>query len=369
MFTPNKIQGARMVLRDGSPLDELRYSKGGDLALSSATGEFNASSTKDLAQQIGRLMDAVQKGIVVPEQQIATASSKEQREQRREIMREAMASDENWQALGANIAQQVYEQSERDGFLRKLSQGNTLRQGEVQRVPMPPHDSMAVVATGPAGVGYQNIRARQFLPAEFEIIANVRVNALDMEQVSGDLLEHAYNDALQSMMVQEDRLWKIAADATVGMMNPIEYIAGELTTKNLGRLRTAVTDWNLPATTAIISNDYWSDIIGSNDFATMLDPITKYDLALNGQLGTLVGLQLLTDGFRAPNQKVLDRGEIYVVASPEHHAAYSTRGGIQSRPVDYAHEGSTAKGWMLSEAFSFVLANNRSVVKGKRLVR
>jgi len=363
----NKLTGARMVLKDGSPLEELRYSKGGELALSRSTGEFNASSTKDLAMQIGRLMEAVGNGLIVPEQsQMAIASSSDDR---REIMREAMASDDNWKALGANIAQQVYEQSERDGFLRKLSQGNTLRQGEVQRVPMPPHDSMAVVATGPAGVGYQNIRARQFLPAEFEIIANVRVNALDMEQVSGDLLEHAYNDALQSIMVQEDRLWKKAADATVGMMNPLEYIAGELTTKNLGRLRTAVTDWNLPATTAIISNDYWADIIGSNDFATMLDPITKYDLALNGQLGTLVGLQLLTDGFRAPNQKVLERGEIYVVASPEHHAAYSTRGGIQSRPVDYAHEGSTAKGWMLSEAFSFVLANNRSVVKGKRLVR
>lgn len=59
MFTPNKIQGARMVLRDGSPLEELRYSKGGSLALSSASGEFNASDNKDLAMQIGRLMDAV----------------------------------------------------------------------------------------------------------------------------------------------------------------------------------------------------------------------------------------------------------------------------------------------------------------------
>ena len=362
----NKMQGARMVLANGDPITELRHGKGESLALSSATGEFNASDKRDLALQIDRLLNAVQSGAVVPEQQVATASS---REERTALMRDAMASKENWEALGANIAQQVYEQADRDGFLRKLSVGNTLRTGEVQRVPMPPHDTQAVVATGPAGVGYQNIRQRVFLPAEFEIIANVRVNALDMEQVSGDLLEHAYNDALQSIMVQEDRLWKRAADATVGMMNPLEYIAGELTTKNLGRLRTAVTDWNLPATTAIISNEFWSDIIGSNDFATMLDPITKYDLALNGQLGTLVGLTLLTDGFRQPNQKVLEKGEIYVVASPENHASYSTRGGIRSTPVDYAFEGSTAKGWMLSEMFSFVLANNRSVVKGKRLVR
>src|SRR5690606_3394475 len=202
--------------------------------------------------------------------------------------------------------------------------------GEVQRVPMPSHDAMAVIATSATGVGYQQIRQRVFHPEEFEIIANVRVSTLDLEQVNGDLLEHAYNDGLNAIMVAEDRLWKKSADMTVGVTNKLEYIAGELTTKNLGRLRQAVAGWNLPATTCLISNDYWADIIGSNDFATFLDPITKYDLALNGQLGTLVGMTLLTDAFRQPNQKVLNPGEIYVVADPQNHAAYSTRGGIRS---------------------------------------
>lgn len=358
----SQLRGAKMVLANGNPIEDLRFGKGRELALSSSTGEFNAYSQKDLLVQIGNLMQAVASGQVVEQkQEIATAAD------RREILAEAMQSQENWSALGASIAQQIYEQSDREGFLRKLSVGNTLRQGEVQRVPMPSHDTMAVVATSATGVGYQNIRQRVFTPDEFEIIANVRVNTLDLEQVNGDLLEHAYNDGLQAIMVAEDRIWKKAADMTVGVINPMEYIAGELTTKNLGRLRQAVAQWNLPAVSCLIANDYWTDIIGSNDFATFLDPITKYDLALNGQLGTLVGMTLITDAFRQPNQKVLNAGEIYVVASPENHAAYSTRGGIRSEPVSNSWEGSTSRGWMLSEPFSFVLGNPRSIAKGKRV--
>ena len=134
----------------------------------------------------------------------------------------------------------------------------------------------------------------------------------------------------------------------------------------LAKLRTTVSDWNLPATNCLISNDYWSDIIGSNDFASFLDPVTKYDLALHGYLGTLIGLNLITDAFRTPTQKVLNRGEIYVVAAPEHHAAYTDRGGVTSKPTDGTHEASSRQGWFLQEYLSFTLANPRSVAKGVR---
>jgi hypothetical protein len=226
---------------------------------------------------------------------------------------------------------------------------------------------LAIVATSASNIGYQTIRQRVFTPDEFEIQANVRVENLDLEQVNGDLLDKAYNQGLESIMVKEDLIWKTSADLTVGTFNDLEYIAGELTTRNLGNLRQAVARWNLPATTVIMSNDYWADVIGSNDFATFLDPISKYDLLMSGQLGTLVGLNIITDAFRQPNQKVLNPGEIYVVASPENHAAYSTRGGVRSRPTDGANDGNSTRGWFMTSPFSFVLANARSVVKGKRM--
>lgn len=361
-------QGARMVLASGDPIEELRFGKSNRRALDTKTGEFNAHDKNELVQGITQLMQAYASGDI-REQQPAEMTDLEAIEARREVLASALNdhTGEQWAALGSGLARQIDEETSRQGFLRRISQGQTLKQGEVPRVPMPSHDSIAIVATSAAATGYQTIRQRVFTPDEFEIQANVRVENLDIEQVNGDLLEHAYNDGLQAVMVAEDRLWKKSADMTVGVVNDLEYIAGELTTKNLGNLRQAVSRWNLPVSTAIISNDYWADIIGSNDFATFLDPITKYDLALNGQIGTLVGMNLLTDAFRQPNQKVLEAGEIYVVASPENHAAYSTRGGIRSTPTTGANQGNSTRGWFMTQPFSFVLANSRSVAKGKRV--
>lgn len=362
------IQGARMVLQNGDPIEQLRFGNSNMAALSSTTGEFNAWDNKDLARSISQLMAAYASGQITEERPMQATAS-QVREARREALADAIAdpSGAKWLALGSGLARQIDEQVERQGFLRNIAVGNTMRQGEIARIPMPTHDALAVVATSSAMVGFQTIRNRVFTPQEFEIIANVRVESLDLEQVSGDLLEFAYNQGLEQIMTKEDQIWKHAADKTVGVVNQLELIAGELTTRNLGELRQSVAKWGLPASTAIIANDYWSDIIGSNDFATMLDPITKYDLALNGQLGTLVGMNLITDAFRAPNQKVLNPGEIYIVSNPENHAAYTTRGGIRSQPTSGADQGSTNRGWLMSEPFSFILANARSVAKGVRI--
>ena len=367
----NPFQGAKLVLKNGDPVEELKFGGSNQRALSSSTGEFNANDKKELIRSLSNLMSSMSSGEIVPEYKAIASSEQRARElqERREILASAYndASGKQWAALGANLALQLNEQRNREGFLRRITVGQTLRQGEIARVTLPAWDAVAVVATSSASVGYQMVRNKLFQPDEFEINANLRVEQLEIEQVSGDILEDVYNQGLDAIMVQEDRLWKQAADKTVGVTNPLNYIAGQLTTQVLAQIRQGVSDWNLPATTAIISNDFWSDIIGSADFAQFLDPVTKYDLAMHGNLGTLIGMNLMTDAFRQPNQKVLNRGEIYVVSSPENHAAYTDRGGVRSTPTSGADHGNTTRGWLMSEMFSFVLANPRSVSKGQRV--
>lgn len=365
-----RFNGSQMVLASGAPLEDLRLGKGRGLALDGRTGEFNANDKRDLARQIGELMSAVASGQLIQADQVAVANSgMSDREIRRAALEGALADStgQQWMALGSGLAQEINEQADREGFLRRVAVGTVLKQGEVARVPMPSHTAQAIVATSASNVGYQTIRQKVFTPDEFEIQADVRVENLDLEQVNGDLLEKAYNQGLEAIMVAEDRLWKKASDDTVGIINKLEFIAGALTTKNIGNLRQTVARWNLPASTLILSNDYWADIIGSNDFATMLDPISKYDLVLNGQLGTLVGMNIITDAFRQPNQKVLEAGELYVVSDPENHAAYTTRGGVRSTPTTGANSGNSTRGWFMTSPFSFVLGNVRSVAKGKRI--
>lgn len=368
----NVFAGAQLVLKNGDPLEELRLGKSNYRALDSTSGEFNAQDTKELLKQIGQLMTAISSGQVVPASQSAQATSEEHTRQlqaRREVIAEAYfdQTGQKWASLGASIALQLQEQRTREGFMRRLAIGQTLKQGEIARIAMTAWDAVAIVATSAVNIGYQIVRHKVFMPTEFEINSNLRVEQIEIEQVSGDILDDLYTQGVDATMVKEDRMWKQAADMSVGVVNPLQYISGQLTPGILATIRQGVTDWNLPAKMAIISNDFWADIIGSADFGTFLDPVNKYDLVLNGYLGTLAGLDLLTDAFRQPNQKVLNRGELYVVGSPENHGAYTDRGGIRATPTSGADQGNTTRGWLMSELLSFLIANPRSVSKGQRL--
>lgn len=348
---------SQLTLKNGAPLSELRF--GGMQALSSG-GEINAYDRKDLLANIQRLVMASESGEIVK-----TTDRAEAKRLRNAALAEAQLSKENWASLGSTVAAKLTEVRNRDGLMRRLMLQQPLAQGELAFVDMPRYDAVAVVAVDSSTVGYQRVTTSRFQAQEFEINANVAVYGLDLQQVGGDLLDHAYNEGINGTMVKEDRLWKAAADRSVGVVNPLTYISGDLTPKMLMQLQQGVSDWNLPATRAVISNDYWQDLCG-NDFSSWFDPVTKYDMVLNGVIGTMMGMQIITDGYRVPTQKVLGKGEIYIVSEAEHHGVYTDRGGITSSPTDGTHEGSTRKGWFFNEYLSLTLGNPRSVSKGVR---
>lgn len=353
----------RMVLASGAPVEELRFAGQGERALSGSTGEINASDRNDLVNQIANLMQAVSSGQVVKADQPSRAKVMAEYKQ---LLVEAHASADRWQALGADIAVQIEEQRNREGFLARLMMPQNLNQGELPRVICQMWDAQAIVATGPSQVGFQIIRNKNYTPAEFELVSNIRVERLEIDQIGGQVLENAYNQGLDAMMVRQDRLWKAAADRSVGAVNSPVYFAGALTPALMMEVREGVSDHNLPTAACLLSNDFWKDM-ATAEWSEFLDPVTKYDLALNGVLGQMMGMSLITDGFRQPNQKVLNKGELYVVSTPEHHGCYSDRGGIRSEPTSGANSGDTTKGWLLSQPFSMTLANPRSVAVGRRI--
>lgn len=362
MLNKQAAKNTRFVLQNGDPIEALKL-PGSNLSAISSTGDINAHNKQELLANIDKLLSMSAQGEI--QQQNAQPEMTE--EQASQFIMQANASPEGWASLGATIAETIQDQAERRGFMRNIALGNNLRQGEHHhRVPMPRHEVQAVISTSPTEMGYQMIRDRYFVPSEYEIKGNVRVSSLELEQSASDLMREIRDQAMESIMVKEDRIWREAADRSVGRANDITYISGELTPKVLANIQEQVARWNLPAAKAIIAVDFWKDVIGNSEFSSFLDPVSKYDLVLNGRIGTLIGLELMTDAFRPENQKVLDQGEIYVVSDPEHHAAYSTR-GIRSTPTDGANSGDTSKGWLMSELFSFVLANVRSVAKGKRI--
>jgi len=362
-----KMRGARVVLRDGSPLEDLRI--GGERILSESTGEVNATSKKDLMHRISQMLDLGKQGGFQEVSESHVGMTPEQIKEDNRLLIEEAAADATgarWDSLGASIVGSIEDRAERAGLLRRICKGATVRQGDVPRVDLKTHQAQAIVATGPTDIGYRQLRGRVFTPDEFELKSVIRVSRMDLEQINGDLLDRAQQDGLTSIMVGEDRMLKQAAVRSVGMANPVTYIHGELTPRLLSVLKTQVSAWPMPVSTAILAADYWNDIMGNDQFTSALDPVSKYELITTGRLGTLLGLDLVTDGFRAPEHRVLNDGELYVVGDQDYHAMYTTRGGTQSQPTSGANQGNTDRGWLLSSVISFTLANVRSVAKAQR---
>lgn len=357
------MNNARLVLANGTPLQELTR---GNQQMISKSGDINAYNRDELIANISQLLSMSANGQVqrVSEDLVGLSADERvaKRKARQALLIEAMNDQEKWRSLGSDLAEMIEARLPRESLMRRLCRHNPLATGEVARVPLRYHSGLAVLSTGVGRLGYQEYRSKIVNVEEFEIKAAIRVKNLDLEQQSADLLDQAFNDGLEAIQRQEDLIWKEAADATVGVDNEVIYF-GELTPRVLAELRNSIADYNIPTSAFVIANRFWSDIIGNEAFHDFFDPATKYDLAVNGNIGRLMGQDLITDGFMAPEQRVLNNNELYVVATPEYHATYTTRGGIRSQPADGVNTGDTSRGWLQSEIFGFVLGNVRSVGK------
>ena len=166
-------------------------------------------------------------------------------------------------------------------------------------------------------------------------------------------------------MVQEDRNWKRLVDATIGIANENQILSGGLDPDNLGILRDQVSRWNIPVQTILFASDILSDITGTT-YGSWFDPVSQYEIVLTGRIGTLLGIDLITDAYREPILKVLDQGDLYLISSPEYHGTFTERGPVNSQAVNSYESGEPSRGWSMHELISMVAHNPRSVVRGQK---
>jgi hypothetical protein len=88
---------------------------------------------------------------------------------------------------------------------------------------------------------------------------------------------------------------------------------------------------------------------------------------LTGQLGTIYGMTILSDGYRHTQHRVLEQGEMFVVGDKINHGQYTDRGGVTSQPTDVTTERVPGRGWVFNELMSMVIANSRSVARAIRV--
>ena len=117
----------------------------------------------------------------------------------------------------------------------------------------------------------------------------------------------------------------------------------------------------------LISFDIWDDIIADADFVAWWDQVHKHELILEGRLGSMLGMEIITDGFRYDTLQVLQPGEVYVTASPVTLGAILQRKELDSRAIDQYNLGRARRGWFMEQIQSQLIVNGRACDRGVRV--
>jgi len=359
------------------PVFEARAHGSNDRLVSQSGLELNGYDKADLAQQLVSLARRIDNGEIMSTTamrqhglKLATAAEKQAdiRARNQQVIAAYHNSPDagsSFQEIGAAIAGELSLTAMRDGFMRNVLALQPVEQGGFPRHRVRQKNIMAAVASGPSMLDVQFVRDPYIMPPEFYVKANVRIEERDLAQGATDLIDNKMDEGREAMMVQEDRTWKQAVDRLVGVANNSVVLAGGLTPNNLGVLREQVNRWNLPVVRIAAANDILNDITGTN-FGSWFDPVSQLEVVMSGTIGKIIGIELTTDAYREPNLRVFTRGDIYVLSSPEFHGGYTTRGDMQSNPVDSYPDGVPARGWFIYELISMAVHNPRSFVKGTR---
>lgn len=329
-------------------------------------GHINAGSKAELFQKILELSTYIEGS----GKQVVTESEAKQRQElaaaHRDMVLSAFDSKTELSSLGEVLAEEIYITSNREGFMRRFMLRQELGQGQIPQVDIDQKNVVAVVATSPVKIETQLVRDSIMYPPEFYISTRPFIERRDINRSNTDILEKKYLEALEGIMVEEDRVWIRQANATVNVANNMTTVVGTMTPSSLGALSDNVTRWGIPALYWLISSDLRQDIISDSGFQKVIDPVSQFELLKTGKLGTIFGMEVISDSYRHPQHKVLSRGEMYVIGDATNHGQYTDRGGVDSKPIDETHEKIPGAGWVLTEDMSMVIANARSVAKGIR---
>ena len=113
----------------------------------------------------------------------------------------------------------------------------------------------------------------------------------------------------------------------------------------LAAMQNQVGRWATPPANLLISYDIWQDIIATHEFANYFDQVTKHELILEGRLGSIFGMQIITDGFRYESLQVLQPGEVFMTSSPVTLGTITQVKELDSRAIDFYNQGVSARGW------------------------
>lgn len=327
-----------------------------------ANGELNAYSKKDSIQQVSAIMAAASRG------QFTRSSNTNRMAKLNELAGEIRSAHNshnaaNFGVLGEEVTNEIRLTVARTGFIRRFLQERELQAGEETKVYLRKQDTLAYSLETDGTTPVVAIKQRELYSRENYINANILIEEKEIARLRADLLQEKLEDGFEMVMVQEDRQFLTLATASSSAVN-VPVFFSSLTPAVFQSLKNQVESRGLPVNCAWLANNLWNDIVADPTFIGWFDPVTRHELVLTGELGSLLGVNLQTDAFIQAPQRVLSPGQIFFFSEPGTLGQLLIRKQLASEPVNHAVIGQASRGWFLTEIVAPVLANadRKSVV-------
>jgi hypothetical protein len=330
-------------------------------------GELNAWNRKDAMQQISAVIAAFNQGLI---KRTASVERINDLNEMADRIRTAATTHNaaNFGVLGEEVSNEIRQTVARTGFVRHFLQERELKAGEETKLYVRRQDVMSYSLETDSLTPTSTIKMKDVYSREHYINANIQIEDKELARLTADLLQEKLEDGYEMVQVQEDKMGKIISTAAANATNVPLYFAALTPTVYQG-LKNQVESLGLPVASAWLANNLWNDIVSDNggNFSGWFDPVSKHELILTGQLGSLLGVTLFTDAFINAPQRVLSAGQIFFYAAPGTVGQWLVRKQLTSQPLNFAIIAKPAQGWFLSQAVAPIIGNSNGVAMGQRL--
>lgn len=331
-----------------------------------ANGQYNASSKADLINALKTLTDGLLSGELSREAKMPMDRAAAAR-----MVKAALADPHKrgggpFERLGQVVGEMISEVMGRMAFTDKVMALGEFTEGGTARVEVDQMDVVAWHLVHNAQVAESLSSPKFIYPEGFWLSCLLFVNDEDQALAGASFLERKYQRALEAMLVREDNVWKFLADLAAPVANDVLSFA-TFTPSVFAALRHQLLRWTLNAATCILAVDMQQDILADSDWHGVYSPVEQHELFEEGFFGSVFGVELLSDGYREDNLRVLAEGEVYMLSAPQTHGQKIPMIDLRSEPVDQLQHGRLVHGWSVSQYEAMVLANSRSVSKGIKL--
>lgn len=324
-------------------------------------GEMNASSLKDLAQNLVKYASILEENTpsnVGLAGQVALSDGKND-----ELLARAIFTQEGKVALAQAMANPIRRNLDYHGIARRALVVDPIPQGANATYERDIDVAATVISSNGTGPESRVFGDRITVP-QFELFSNPTVRIAEARRRRFNVIDRAVQKARQEIMAQEDANVFAAIDSASSVENTVMDISDSgMLKRDLVEIKAQIDRWDLVTTKYFMNINEFTDIlkwgsgggqgVGGGDF----DPVTMREVLQTGLYAHIWGADIMVS-------KIVPPGTVYGCADPEFVGVMPVFQDIEVMPADEPKQ--LKLGWVVSEIIGIAIPNPRGVAAGRK---